>query len=391
MIQVKGSTIQDFCTILRKGLGICNRRRGPVVHVSSDEKCLRIRAITDEIAIEWATAGNFLPEGFSAPLDLLREYRGSRTSNVDWKLDGEKIDSHWLDAGVHKSLTFQAISQDSTFPETPVHWVENEGRLVAALSIAADTVDQRSTEFALSYVCLRGQDGQVVATDGRQAIAESGFQFPWNEQCLVPLRRLLTCQKFLDGEKVHVGKLADWVVIRSGHWTVWLRINRRSRYPELDFLLRRPASVVAVLQIGESDAKFLQRNLKNLPSSESFNGPVTIDMNDQIALRAENARSSSVTELILANSRRSGAEVCLVSDRTFLDRAIRLGFREFLVAGEEAPVVCVSKDRVMVWALLGSDAAIRSSSWAAKTSLVSDIHFSKPFYLGSLSRSTIKH
>jgi hypothetical protein len=56
--------------------------------------------------------------------------------------------------------------------------------------------------------------------------------------------------------------------------------------------------------------------------------------------------------LQLSNSRLEGEALLCQANRELLVRAVKLGFREVLFFGSQAPALCVDENRQYVWALL---------------------------------------
>ena len=81
-----------------------------------------------------------------------------------------------------------------------------------------------------------------------------------------------------------------------------------------------------------------------------------------------------MTQVVLSNSRRTGAELRWQTNRKFLARAVRLGFREVCLHGAETPPVCRDEHRVYVWALLEADKALApTDNMVSLTSPVSTV------------------
>ena len=76
------------------------------------------------------------------------------------------------------------------FPALSETFTENRPGLLEALSAASDTCDPDSTRYALGHLQLRGEQGTIVATDGRQLLVENGWQFPWTGDLLVPRSKI---------------------------------------------------------------------------------------------------------------------------------------------------------------------------------------------------------
>ena len=81
-----------------------------------------------------------------------------------------------------------------------------------------------------------------------------------------------------------------------------------------------------------------------------------------------------MTQVVLSNSRRTGAELRWQTNRKFLARAVRLGFREVCLHGAETPPVCRDEHRAYVWALLEADKALApTDNMVSLTSPVSTV------------------
>ena len=100
-------------------------------------------------------------------------------------------------------------------------------------------------------------------------------------------------------------------------------------------------------------------------------------MNGQIAIRAQG--ETHPTELVLTQSSRSGKPLCINTDRRYLARALRFGFREFAFYGPDAATQCSDDSRHYVWALLDPQSAIKPTSKAVRlVSPTGDTETSKP-------------
>ena len=83
-------------------------------------------------------------------------------------------------------------------------------------------------------------------------------------------------------------------------------------------------------------------------------------------MRARSADCPTPTELLLTGSSRLGDEVCLATDRKFLERAVRLGFRELCFVADNAPLVCRDGQREYFWALLDKSGIVKSAPDAVR-------------------------
>jgi hypothetical protein len=149
------------------------------------------------------------------------------------------------------------------------------------------------------------------------------------------------------------------VAFRAGNWTIWLAINKTGRFPNVEHHLPRLAEATARCQFSQADAGFLAQTLPRLPGDEEFNGPVTVELNGHVALRAKAPDQPRPTEVVLSNSTWDGEAVRLNTNRRFLIRALRLGFDQVYCFGPSSPLACQDDRRSYVWALLDPEAAIK--------------------------------
>jgi hypothetical protein len=100
---------------------------------------------------------------------------------------------------------------------------------------------------------------------------------------------------------------------------------------------------------------------------------VTIDLNGQIVVRAKAAdqegEKAKPTEVILTNSQWTGEPVRINTNRTYLQRAMKLGLNDLCLTGDNSALLCQGFDRKFVWmplepgaAILPADDAVRIES-----------------------------
>ena len=164
------------------------------------------------------------------------------------------------------------------FPECPNELAENPPALKQALHHAMLTTEREATRYAVDHIQLRGHSGEVVATDGRQLLVQSGFEFTWQEDLLVPRNVVFGCSELPAAAPVLVGKTGKWVVFRIGDWTFYLKIATDKRFPDVDPLIPCPQDAVSRFLLTDDDARFLAKSLPRLPVDDEINEPVTVDL-----------------------------------------------------------------------------------------------------------------
>jgi hypothetical protein len=237
---------------------------------------------------------------------------------------------------------------------------------LAAMADASATTEPDSLRFALSYIRLRGSDGQIAATDSRQALLHGGFQFPWSDSVLVPASGAFSAPAIREARTVALARTSDWVFLQADAWTVALQIQKERRFPDIDAQLPETTAAQTILSLAESDAGFLLSAASRLPGAEDSCAPVTLDLNGAVVVRAKSEQQDAMTELLLSNSRKQGDELRVSTDRNYLTRAVQLGFREIHLRDPDLPAFCRSDRRAYLWALLGKDAVLKGDTNASR-------------------------
>jgi hypothetical protein len=367
MIQISRRNIRTIRTMIRQTLGITSSRRAPAITLHSGGGVLRIQTASATIALEVRLDSAINEtDSLTIPYQALMNCEGSQEELVSFLRRDNEVIVQWTDSGIPQSLTVAAGEPVDMPPETTLTSIEP--RFIAAMAYAVDTTSTESTRFALDCVRLRGSDGQLAASDGGQAILETGFHFPWSDTVLVPACDVFSSREFAAAEEVLIGRSDDWVTVQANACTVHLKIEKERRYPDLDLQIPGEGAAVTTLALADTDVAFLLESAPKLPAAEESNAPVTIELNGVVAIRAAAEASDQITELVLSNSRRVGEEILFQTDRTFLCRAAQLGFREILLRDNTAPACCRDDRRVYLWALLDEESVLRVSDETTRIS-----------------------
>jgi hypothetical protein len=137
-----------------------------------------------------------------------------------------------------------------------------------------------------------------------------------------------------------------------------LRINKTGRFPQVDDILPNHEFARSRLELSAADAEFLAGVLPRLPCDDTQDDPITLDLNGRVLVRSRESNGSRPTEVELTSSRLTGEPVALNMNRRFVERAVKLGFREAFVYGAESPVLCRDERRRFLWALLDAKSAV---------------------------------
>jgi hypothetical protein len=323
----------------------------------------RLRALSDQSALEFHSLEAMDAEQIIVPLEALKARAGSRSEPVTVeRSDTNQCTFRWNDRGIPQVASFGAPELKGEFPPTPDRMQKPGAGLLAALRAAVDTVEADSLRYATDCIRIRGDKGTLEATDTRQALIQSGFKFPFDEDLLVRANPVFKSAVFSDEAGVEVGRTENFVAFRIGAWTIHSVIEKERRFPDIEGCIPVPAATISRLRLSESDARFLEQSLSRLPSDPVSNGTVTVDLNGRVAVRARSPECVGPMELVLTSSSRSGSQICLATDRRYLERAVQLGFREVGFVSDEAPAVCRDGHRRYLWALLSKDGVVKSAA-----------------------------
>ncbi len=271
----------------------------------------------------------------------------------------QRVRLRWTDGGVPQMREYETpLAAVPPMPTTPDGWIDPGLGLLRALGDAAACTARHSVRFALGHLQLRGQAGQIVASDGRQLLVQRGFRFPFTEDLLVPALTVFGGKELPANAPVRLGLAGTFLAMRIGPWTFFLPLDRKSRYPNVDEVIPKRRKQETAVRVTPEDAALLLRALPRLPSDPDSHDRVTVDLNGHVAVRASSDPREPPTEVVLERSTTSGPPVRFATDRAYLARALKLGFTEFRVTSADAPVLCRDEKRLFLWLTLGKDDAV---------------------------------
>ena len=363
MITITRSTARLVRAVFRKALGNAARGRLGVVGLESGADGLLFKSKFNDVAIEYRVPGHYPAESVAVPIDLLRTVEGSNDEPVQIQQSSKRmVEARWNDGVVPQIGHFDADRAGDLlkgFPATPREWLENEPRLLVALRDAAETVNQYPTRFATNMIQLRNETGSLGATDGHHLLVQRGFSLPCKDELLFPANKVFTAKELPTEEQVFIGRTEDWVSVRVGQWTMHFLVDKAGSYPKLQDQIRAVETATSKLHVSEADAAFLVQTLDRLPCNEDAFRPVTVDLNGQVCIRAKPEGSSQVTEVLLSSSSLEGPATAINTDRRYLARALRMGFREVLIFEHDRPLQCQDDHRSYVWMPLSPEGVIK--------------------------------
>jgi hypothetical protein len=361
LIEIPRSVLCQFRQALKRSFPPRSRPEQKLwVVIEAGSKMLTIRSMHTDAGISVQLPGHHAPELLTIPAHKLDDVQG-RQGMVILERHGEKVIARFDDVGVPRVLEFESTDPSKlSFPSLPASLVTNPPELLKALDNAMHSAAVDSVRYATCKVQLRGQAGEIVATDGRQLLMQGGFKFPWKDSPLVSRTTLFGAGIFDDHAPVKIGRAGKHVVIQAGQWTVALTADTESRFPNVEQVIPKPG--LSTLTLSAADVDALLQTLPKMPGLKDDNSPITVDCNGKIVVRAKGDGNGRVVELPLEQSKFSGPAVKFSSNRELLARALQLGFHEVRIVNADTPLLCREKDRLFVWMPLPKASCVAANS-----------------------------
>jgi hypothetical protein len=363
MITITRHHARGLRSVLRRTvLGLSPRGSAPPLLLRADTRQLRAQYRYEALTVEHLTPGAGTPgEAVALPLDALADLDGGDDSPVI--LEAVRPDAtlvRWEDHGIPRTREHAVPPVESldAFPELSGAFQAAPAGLLDALAEAVRTTGDRSPRYALHCLQLRGHTGAVIATDGRQLLIQGGFSLPWDDDILIPRTPVFACRALHQAGGLSLGRTATQLVLRAGSWTLLLAIETGGRYPDVDRAVPDASAAATHLHLDPADAAFLGSALDRLPGADAVHAPATLELNGCVAVRARDEHQGSLTEVILDRSTYQGTPIRLQVDRTFLARAVRLGFTELAITEAGAPIVGRAGSRTYVVQPLAPESAL---------------------------------
>ena len=362
MIQVSRSIIRQFRAVFKKSVSLhCQKSSHPPIVMKADAHGLTIHAQHDGLALSVHVDGLLSAEQIIVPARALEDFEGRDQTNVELQYTtSTKILARWTDRGVPREAEYELSNADkpSNLPTLADAFTEKDVGLVKALDDAMNTVASNAVRYATNKIQLRGQNGEIVATDGRQLLWQSGFQFPWSGELLVPRVKAFSCSELANEKFVAIGKTAAHVCVRVGAWTLFLPIDKEGRFPQIETVIPNRNSTTTHLHLDDKDVTFLAKTLPRLPGDEDTDSPITLDLNGHVAVRARAQEQERATEAVLSRSQATGQTIRFATNRKFFSKALDLGFTEIHFVDADHPVLCNDERRKFVFVGLDKKAAL---------------------------------
>ena len=210
--------------------------------------------------------------------------------------------------------------------------------------------------FAINRIQLRGRDGTVVATDGRQLLLQGGFRFPWKEDNFLPALPVFGGRELPRDQPITLGLAKDRIMLEVGPWLFDFGVDDQLRFPDVDKVVPNTRATFTRLHLDARDIEALVQKLPRLPGHDDPHQPITLDKGATLAVRSRSEKGEILE--VLANSKKEGSSHQVAMDRRYLLRSLKLSFTEVFVTNAQQPLFCKDANRTYLWMPLGEADAV---------------------------------
>ena len=248
--------LKNFRSVLRRLKPDRTARLGPPwIVLRSGPQGLVVQTQDAEAALSVRHESLRPPEVLVLPTSALSELEG-RADNVILEAGTDKVQARWTDGAVPRSADFDStdLAKLPKFPKVPSSPVSNPPGFLVALDEAMRTTANDNHRYALAKVQVRGGTGQLVASDGRQALIQGGFKFGFSQDVLIPKVTAFGCRELPQEVLVQVGKNDKWFTVQVGAWSFFAKSLPAWLWAGL------PQPRIPALHVGGDDGKTVRRS-----------------------------------------------------------------------------------------------------------------------------------
>jgi hypothetical protein len=372
LLFTRGEARRALAVLRKAGLVNFSRRIQPPITLVQAGSQLRILCATKDSWVLWEReirsyeTRSIAPSGpitrATVSAELLRECQGPDEEVVSLEVDQDIVKATWCSSGFEVEREFPVFDEpDDNLFGHPREYFSCPPEFLSALRQVMAVRENASTRYALNCVQLSGTRQQLVGTDSRQLLIHRGMLLPWNEDLLVQGTDLFEAPEFQRVKTVRIGRTETDLVLQLGHWTVGLRLNTESRYPQVDRVVPTLMDDATLLELHPLDASRLEELLDRVlaaqpPKSTTMHHPLTVDLTGDVPIiRCRTNHSQRATEIRLTRSTRHGqpGRVCL--ETRFLVSALEMGFHSLGFHKSDSPVRLDQHQRVYILMPLDPD------------------------------------
>ena len=360
MIELSPTLVRQFRAILRKSvLAADSRGSSALVVCRAGRGGLHVTCQQGDIGLCHFTPGSFPADCIAVPVRVLNELtKVSQTITLEQPAPF-KGKASWQTEEGPQVIDFETVDPVSLPPATLEPARNGAGmppNFLPCLDDAARTANRESARFALSQILLQGSDGAIIASDGRQMLIQAGFQSPWKENRFLPALPVFGCKELPREQDVWLGGKDDTITLQVGPWLLTFKSAPNLKYPDVNRVIPSSRGNTR-LRLDPQDVEELTLALPRLPGHDEPDQPITLDLREKVVVRARD-QQGRIEEVPLLRSRAEGRPVQIATRRSYLERALKLGFRELRIARPDAPLVCRDATRTYLWMPLAEEDAV---------------------------------
>ena len=360
MIELSRVLVRQFRAVVRKSvLAASPRGPSPIVVCRAGRRGLTLSCRREEVGVRHHTPGSFPDANVAVPFARLADLENAGEVIAIEQTAPSRGRASWQGGEGLRVLDFDTEDPSSSAPapEPSRNGMRLEPGFLAVLDEAARTASREAVRYATNRILLRGRDGTVVATDGRQLLLQGGYRFPWEEEHYLPALPVFGSRELPRDRPVALGLAKDRITLGVGPWLFDFAVESGVRFPDVDRVIPDARSASTRLRLDAADIEELVRGLPRLPDNDDPQSPVTLDLGNAVAVRSR-PEDGTVSEVVLSRSRREGPALRVAMDRRYLLRALTLGFTEVLIADANQPLVCRDAGRTYLWMPLSDADAV---------------------------------
>jgi DNA polymerase III sliding clamp (beta) subunit (PCNA family) len=216
-----------------------------------------------------------------------------------------------------------------------------------ALRQALECSSQDSTRYMLNGVCIDLSEPNchcVVAADGRHLYSANTFRLDLKTSVIIPDRKFLNWSPFYDDGNWSLSVQADkeekpaWIGIQSDHWN-FLTKAIEGTYPNWRPLVLQPGPNSTRVILTEESVSLLLDVIPRLPGMNDLCRSISLVLKSSgLVLRGRDQANENWTEVPVPDGGVQGPDNEIAMNRTYLTKALRFGFSEFIVHDALSPV-----------------------------------------------------